>query len=413
MDIKKSAFFRYVPRNIWIAICTLFSLPGCYHLPSRESYKPPIQDDASMSRELESIREKYREPAMAAALIRGDRIFAKAAAGTLVAGGSEPVRLEHHFHIGSTTKPFTSLLMATLVRDGLLKYETTLKEALPATPMREDYKKVTIRDLLLNRAGVIPYQQKSLEDSEIIHNLENVIPARSNDPMVQRKLITEYALSREPTFAPGTKSVYSNVGWSILGYVAEKVAKKPFETLIHDRIFVPLGMKGARIGGWPASVSDPHQPRGHYVDKDGLRAQPLNDTYVFPSWMNPAGGIHCTIGDFALFAREILQGLQGKGKLLPQSAYAEIHTIHVKENINVMYQGAKQSDILTLGYGWAVIPIGDDLLSAGDGSGGTFYARVVVLPVLDLAYVGFTNSGAGEAALSESIRRFTGLPWGE
>lgn len=64
-----------------------------------------------------------------------------------------------------------------------------------------------------------------------------------------------------------------------------------------------------------------------------------------------------------------------------------------------------------MGYGWMVIPEGGKLLSAADGSGGTFYARVIVFPALNAAFVGFTNYGDGYKALDKAIERITGLKW--
>lgn len=98
---------------------------------------------------------------------------------------------------------------------------------------------------------------------------------------------------------------------------------------------------------------------------------------------------------------------------MPKSSYLKIHSIQGQEKINVMYQGVgvQQKGAVTLGYGWGVETIDHALLSVADGSAGTFYARIVVLPVLNLAFAGVTNSGDGHAALDKAIRRFTGLPW--
>jgi len=398
-------------RRALLFCCALLIPAGCYHLPSRESYKPLVIGDEQLKQELEKVRKKFKQPAMAAALIRGDQIIARGVTGHLVYGGNDEALLRHRFHIGSTTKPFTSLLIALLIKDGRLHYDSTLDQLLPGIKMAPGYKNVTVHDLLLSRAGIIPFQRADIEDPAVVEMLTKTIPAKEKDPQAQRKLMTTYALSRKPIHEPGTRSVYSNVSWAILGYIAETVTGKTYEQLVRERIFQPLGMKGARFGGWPASKNDPHQPRGHYADPQGPRPQPLDDEYVFPDWMNPAGGIHCTIMDYALFVREVLQGLQGKGKLLPESMYREIHSIQTREKISVMYQGANQRGEIPLGYGWGLLSVDKAMISVADGSGGTFYARLAVLPELDLAFAGFTNSGDGEPALSEITRRITGLPW--
>lgn len=64
-----------------------------------------------------------------------------------------------------------------------------------------------------------------------------------------------------------------------------------------------------------------------------------------------------------------------------------------------------------MGYGWVVIPEEGSLLSVADGSGGTFYARVIVFPALNAAFAGFTNCGDGFKSLDKTIERITGLNW--
>lgn len=398
-------------RRFCFVFCAALVFYGCDTLPSAHSYQPPISTDDELSERLEALRVSHRQPAMAAAIVRGGETLASAAVGTTVFGGSQAVEKDDRFHIGSVTKSVTAVLIATLVEEGTLRYETTLEEALPEVAMRDEYRNVTIHDLMLNRAGVIAFQRTDLENPAHVEMLTVTVPHATTDPREQREMVASYALAQEPEYEPGSRSVYSNVGWAILGFIAETAVGVPYEQVVEERIFRPLSMEGARFGGWPASESDPLQPRGHYAGEGDPRPQPLDDPYVLPPWMNPSGGIHCTIDDFARYAGEHLAGLQGEGRLLTQSSYERIHSIQGSERARVMYQGANSRRVITLGYGWAVVSIDDAMLSAADGSGGTFYARLVVLPALDIAFAGFTNSGDGEAALSEAIRELTGLPW--
>ncbi len=396
---------------ILMMFCSCFAIQSCSVTPSPKTFKPLISDDAGAKEVLEVIRKKYNQPAMAVALIFDDIVIAKAASGTLVYRGDTDVTTKHRFHIGSTTKPFTSLLIALFVKEGRLRYDMPLEEALPDTPMNPEYKTVTLTDLMLSRAGIIPFQQTHFEKPETNQMLWDTIPSKSDNAWEQRDLVTKYALSQKPINTPRTSMVYSNVSWAIVGNILETIAGKSYEDLVRDKIFIPLGMKDSRLGAWPASPTDSDQPRGHFVDISGPKPQALDDPYIFPAWMNPAGGIHCSIEDYTRFAREVLLGLQGKGRLLLKEEYEIIHSIQAKEKISVMYQGITQEGESTLGYGWAVVPFGDGNLSAADGSGGTFYARLAILPEYNLAFAGFTNAGDGERALSEAIRQLTGLDW--
>jgi CubicO group peptidase (beta-lactamase class C family) len=367
-----------------------------------------------MAKVLQDISKQYNQPAIAAALVINDEIIAKATVGKTVFNEDQVVHKDSRFHIGSTTKSMTALLIAMLVRDGKLRYEMTLEQALPDMEMLEVYRNVTLHDLLLNKAGIIPFQLISDEDPEIVQKLWGEIPLQYSDPTDQRIEVSKVVLNIKPVADPGTKVIYSNVGWAIAGLIAELAAEQSYEDLLEQKIFKPLGMNTVRIGGWPASDAEPDQPRGHYVDPENhgiLKPQPLDDTYVFPSWMNPSGGVHCSIEDFAVYARENLLGLQGKGQLLNADDYKTIHSVQVTANLKEMYPSMKMDHQMTFGYGWAVIPSDNSNISAADGSGGTFFARIIVFPALDVAFVGFTNSGDGTQALDAVIEKVSGLQW--
>jgi CubicO group peptidase (beta-lactamase class C family) len=279
---------------------------------SEEKWQPVIQNDESLTNLLTEITEKYNQPAMAAALVYGDKIIAKATVGNIVYGEGHAATEKSRFHIGSTTKSMTAVLVAMLVKEGKLHYDMTLKQALPNMPMRDEYRGATIHDLLCNKAGIIAFQLTTLEDPVIVKKLMEEIPATYPDPTEQRREVTELALNLESIAEPSTKVIYSNVGWPIIGYIAELAAGQSYENLLRERIFEPLGMNTARIGGWPASESEPDQPRGHYIGQDSAAKptpQNLDDDYVLSAWMNPSGGVHCSIHDYALYAREHLLGL--------------------------------------------------------------------------------------------------------
>jgi len=372
--------------------------------------QPLITEDNALSATLSQICEQYKQPAMACALVNGKGIITKAAVGSSVYGEDMPVNIDSRFHIGSITKSMTALLIQMLVDEGKLSYDTTLEQALPDIPMRADYRNVTISELLLSKAGIIAFQRTDLEDQNIVQKLWAEIPAEYPDPMEQRREVAKLALNLNPIAEPGSKAIYSNVGWSIAGLIAETAAGKPYEELIKERIFEPLGMKNARIGGWPASTIEPEQPRGHYpVAGQSPRPQDLNDVYTFPAWMNPAGGVHCRITDFALYVMENLAGLEGQGKLLDKNGYENIHSVHMTAKISEMYIGMEQEGNVTMGYGWGVFAVEGGNLSVADGSGGTFYARIAVYPALDVGFAGFTNCGDGSLALDEAIKKITGM----
>jgi CubicO group peptidase (beta-lactamase class C family) len=371
-----------------------------------------MMTEADLAKALTRIAARRNVPALSAALVRYDGSTVSAAVGRTVVGGGQEVDALSRFNIGSTTKSMTAIVLGTLVAEGRLRWETTLEEALPGIRMRGEYKRATIHDLLLSRAGIIAFQRTDLEDPGIVGELWVEIPRAMPDPREQRRAVTELSLDLPPIARPGTKSVYSNVGWAIAGHIAEIAAGISFEDLMKNRIFDPLGMSGSTIGGWPARASDPLQPRGHYPPSWFLgrpRPQALDDVYTFPDWMNPTGGVNCTIDDYARYALECLRGLRGEGKVLDAEGYERILSVQGTARAEEMYMKTDAGGELQLGYGWGVVTTDSGTAFVGDGTGGTFYARIGLLPGKGIGFVALSNAGNAEPAITDAQKLLTGI----
>jgi CubicO group peptidase (beta-lactamase class C family) len=381
--------------------------------------RPRIEDDAALADALRALARDRAQPAMAAALVRADAIVASATVGVVATDDPRPVGAASRFHLGSTTKGVTALLVAALVREGRLGYDRALGAVLPDVRMREAYRGVTVRDLLLHRGGVVALQDETREDPALVRTIWTDVPRAYADPARQRAEVARVVLDRPPV-APAGVHLYSNVGYALLSHVAETAAGEPFERLLATRIFGPLAMTGARVGGWPASPAEPDQPRGHTSQPGHLLPQTLDDPYVLPAWMNGAGGVHCPIGDYARYARDTLAGLCGRSALLPAADYRAMHAVQATARVAQMYAPSLEAlrsaygravDRATcdLGYGWVTFATRGGRVSAGDGSGGTFFARIVVHPSRDIAFVAATSAGDGAAAVADALRVVTGL----
>lgn len=380
-------------------------------MPDPKAWAPPVYGDEALARELQRLRQGHGPPALAVAIVRSDGPVRSAVSGITAQGLEQPALARHRFHAGSTTKLLTALLAAQLVAEGRLTWATPLPDLLPGVPMHEAYRSVTLHDLLIGASGLLLMQQAQLEPADRVRYLIHDLPARTANARDQRRSLAEYALAQPPRHARGARHEYSNAGWALAGHVLETCAGAPWEQLAQTRVFDRLGMSGARLGGWPACPQDPDQPRGHHADPAGLRVQPLDDAYVLPPWMNPAGGLHLPIGDFGVWAQELLRGLRGTGRLLPGPGYAELFAHKLRVRMDELYPGSRAKSRLDLAYGAALVQLKGYRVVAADGSAGTFYARVLLLPSHDLAFAGFVNSGAGEPVLSRAFVSLTGLPW--
>ncbi len=87
---------------------------------------------------LESIRAKADIPGVVAMAVQGGEVVAWGAAGVRAYGSDDALRIDDPIHHGSCAKAMTSTLAAILVEEGVMKWETTLAEALPEFAKKVD-----------------------------------------------------------------------------------------------------------------------------------------------------------------------------------------------------------------------------------------------------------------------------------
>jgi CubicO group peptidase (beta-lactamase class C family) len=261
---------------------------------------------------LTQIRADAEAPALAAAIVQNGKISEQAVVGVREQGKTERAEPNDRWHLGSVTKPMTSTLVALLIEQGRLRWNSTLAELLPDVKMRPEYKGVTIEQLMQHRSG-LP------QDMNFTAATVERITKNATTPTALRGAYIADMLQRDPVGEPGERFGYSNAGYSLLGHIAERTAGKPYEQLMKERLFLPLGMKTAVVGESGAKG----QPQGHRRAPEGLRV--ANFTGKLPTMTAPAGSVLCSIGDFARFAAFHLDGLRGKDGLLKAETVRRLH----------------------------------------------------------------------------------------
>ena len=192
-------------------------------------------------------------------------------------------------------------------------------------------------------------------------------------------------MAEDPNYGTGD-SAYSYVGYAAAGAMVESAAGTTWEDLIQLELARPLGLTSVGYG-YPATSARPDQPRGHARSGGRVLELPLDQARQLAVCLWPAGAIHCSIGDLALYAGDHLRGLRGGSALLPAAYYEHLHR-------------RRGNSVFTLGWGidrdtrWGVIHF-------GAGSGGWFFVRIVIVPEHDAAVVIASNSGDAGPATRE------------
>lgn len=321
---------------------------------------------------LQRIRKQYDLPALAAVVVKDGQIRDRAAVGIRKMGDPTPVTTNDLFHIGSCTKSMTAMLAAILIEKGILGWDTTIAEVFPELKekMNPQYERVTLEQLLQHRGGV-PATPPGAAWSRAWQ--------QQGTPAEQRYEFIQAVLSQAPETTPGSKCVYSNQGYAIAGAMLEKLAGKPWETLMKERLFLPLGMKSAGFGP-PGTKDQVDQPWGHAGAKD--RLTPIQGDN--PPAISPGGGVHCSLDDLAAYTRCHLEG-EKRGGLLKPETFRKLHTPPAGEEYACGW--------IRVDRGWAG---GKALTHAGSNT--LWYLVMWLAPEKDFSVVVGTNAGGDKAA---------------
>ncbi len=145
-----------------------------------------------------------------------------------------PVTPQTIFDLASCSKSFTALATLLLWNDGKIDLDTPLKHYIPEFYMenKQSSDEITIRQLLNQTSGIpgtiyepVGYHQGPTAMADLVKSMEGT---RTNRP-------------------PGSSFEYSNLNYSLLGALVERVSGMTFEDFVQDRIFTPLGMKDSTL----------------------------------------------------------------------------------------------------------------------------------------------------------------------
>lgn len=139
------------------------------------------------------------------------------------------------FHVASMSKQITAASILLLEQQGKLSVDDPARKYVPELP---DFgPPVTIRQLIYHTSGLRD-QWDLLGLSGWRYSLDLI----NNDDVL-------YVIShqKELNFPPGTKHLYSNTGYTLLGEIVKRVSGKSLREFTTINIFEPLGMKNTHF----------------------------------------------------------------------------------------------------------------------------------------------------------------------
>ncbi|MEM8903916.1 MAG: serine hydrolase domain-containing protein [Actinomycetota bacterium] len=315
----------------------------------------------------ELIRQRAGElgvPGVAVGVV-GPGIEHRLGVGHPTPGDARPVDATTLFQIGSVSKPLTSLLVDSLLADGLLEPHTRLSAVLGDHGLPD----VTITDLLAHRFGI---------DGD-------ALLSRPPDPPTPEGAVA--ALERADRLGtPGGPFSYSNAAYSVLGRVVEVVDSRPFAESLRRRVTRPLRMRRTVTTADEAVtgvVALPHQshPDGAEPIPGGMGWQPRWELGAHDT--APAGIISCLDDLLGLISSLLDPDAQGR---TPMSA----------DRLAALWEpvvdvGPGES----MASGWLIRSVGGVTVVGHPGVTAGYCTLLSLVPSLGLGWIVLTNGTAG------------------
>jgi CubicO group peptidase (beta-lactamase class C family) len=266
---------------------------------------------------LEQLRARHGLPALAAAAAKDGEVVFLSATGVRSQGQPEPVAPTDLWHVGSCTKSMTATLVGVLVEERKISWETTVHDALPELRehLDEHWKPVTIEQLLTNRGGA---------PGEPPGDVWQRAWQQRGTELSQRLDFTRALVRRAPAYPPGSRTEYSNQGYAIAGAMIERLSGKPFDALLREKVFEPLGIRSAGFGA-PGIKGAQDQPRGHRARDDGWQAVEPGPKADNPAAITPAGRVHLSMADFLRYTSWHARGPLRDVKLMSEENFQRLH----------------------------------------------------------------------------------------
>jgi CubicO group peptidase (beta-lactamase class C family) len=303
-----------------------------------------------IARAAEDLLPRTHAPGLALAVTDREATLGAVARGFADVASGRPIRADTRFQIGSISKSFAALCVLQEEVGGTLALDVSVNELLPWLELPEPFGPITLHHLLTHSSGLM---------TGVEHGpwgIADAIRARSTPP----------------TFPPGERYSYSNLGYKLVGHVLERVTGTPIHGLLHERILGPLGMTrsvGAILEEDRADAAVGYAPMRsdrppHLQSQLGPAAWQVSNT--------ADGSIVSTVGDLCAYARMVLA--RGAGLLDPDAFDRWVGPYLPTEDRAGSY-----------GYGWNVVDTDGRRLIRHSGATVGFAGLLAIDPVEGLA----------------------------
>lgn len=353
--------------------------------------------DASPDKIVDAAVARYHLPGIAVGVIDNGKVVYVGTRGELARGGGQAITSQALFKIASNSKAMTASLLARLVQQGKLRWDDPVTKYLPDFRMHDPWvtQHMQVGDLLTHRSG---------------------LPAGAGDLMLwpepnhfTRADIVHALAYLEPGYSFRAGYAYDNLLYVVAGEVAAKAGGAPYETLLRQEVFAPLGLTTCRVGDWPRREAGPlAAPHGEHHGV--FTASPEQDDVIHGTTMEAAGGVRCSLDDMLRWAMNWLAPTPAQMDWLHQDQRDALWTPYTPMPISALRRAWDGTRIYAYGYGWRIADVDGELTVSHTGTLSGMYSALYLLPHRRSGFVILINAEADDArtVLIESLlKHFT------
>ncbi|HKG26642.1 MAG TPA: serine hydrolase domain-containing protein, partial [Thermomicrobiales bacterium] len=265
---------------------------------------------------VEDLLARTQVPGTAVAVVQDGKVVYARGFGVKERGGSDPVTPATLMMIGSTTKSMTTMMMATEVDDGLMRWDEPVIDILPSFAVADPElsRTITVRNLVCACTGV------PRRDLELIYNAGELTPEKVIESLRGFEFYTKF----------GEAFQYSNQMVATGGFVAAAAAGGRYGDLgdayaaeLRERVLNPIGMTRSTLSFADVEAdSDYAIPHGLRLDYEYVPMAVTTESFV--EAVAPAGGIWSNANEMARYVlTELNHGVAPDGTRVVSTANLE------------------------------------------------------------------------------------------
>lgn len=288
--------------------------------------------------------------------------------------------------VASISKTFVGLAILQLVDAGKLRLDEPINDILPykiTNPHHPD-KAITVRHLVTHTSTLTEEFDPEEVGEASIYLLEDY-PLHDDTPEDIKSALTYFQMGKpisldehiqrytQPTgkwyttenflqSQPGEKFDYTNLDAAIAARIVELKSGQSFEEYTRQHIFLPLKMAHT---SWQYKDLEAPLVSKLYMPNDRKALTKAIEMPKYQMTDYPSGGLKTNIADLGRYLLEMIDGYQGRGKLLSAASYQTLLQPQLPDSCFENRNDYLFNDQQSVGVFWAISPTGYRLHNGG------------------------------------------------